>query len=112
MLPIFQKTFFAFLVILAAGAIIFYFIKKRNEKNLYNNFWGSLYNLCLTNFIIGMIIYFFNFEGAPFLSARFWFLIWGAEIAVWLFFIIRLFLKIPEKKEQLEKDKKFRKYIP
>ncbi len=112
MLPIFQKTFFASLAVLAAVAAILYFIKKRNEKNLYNNFWSSLYNFCLTNFIIGIIIYFFNFESAPFLSARFWFLIWGAEMVVWLFFIIRLFLKIPERKERLEKDKEFKKYIP
>jgi amino acid transporter len=112
MLPIFQKVFFASLAALAAAAVILYFIKKRNEKNLYNNFWNSLYNFCLTNFIIGIIIYFFNFESAPFLSARFWFLIWGAEMVVWLFFIIRLFLKIPERKERLEKDKEFKKYIP
>lgn len=112
MMPIFQKAFFAFLVILAAAAITLYFIKKRNEKNLYNNFWNSLHNFSLTNFIIGVIIYFFNFEGAPFLSSRFWFLIWGAEMAAWLYFIIRAFLKIPEKKQQLEKNKEFKKYIP
>ncbi|OGF24220.1 hypothetical protein A3H66_02200 [Candidatus Falkowbacteria bacterium RIFCSPLOWO2_02_FULL_45_21] len=86
--------------------------KKRWAKSLYAAVWRVLYYFFLTNAIIGLILLFFNYEMVPFLSARFWFLFWGAGMIVWLFFIYKIIIKIPHKKEQLEKEKEFKKYIP
>ena len=86
--------------------------KKKWSTGLYSNFWKNLYNFFLTNAIIGLILTFFNYEMAPLLSARFWFLLWAAELIVWSHFIYKLILKIPQKKAQLEKEKQLKKYLP
>ena len=87
-------------------------IKKRWSGGLYSSFWSSLYTFFLTNAIIGLLLTFFNYEMVPFLSSRFWFLLWAISMLVWLFFIFRIIMKIPGKRAQMEKEKEFKKYIP
>lgn len=79
---------------------------------MYSSFWSGLYTFFLTNTIIGLLLTFFNYEMVPFLSARFWFLLWVISMLVWLYFIYRVAAKIPAKRAQMEKEKEFRKYIP
>ena len=110
--PTNQKIFIAFVVSLIILTITFGFIQIRNKKNLYARFWRSLYYFCLTNAIIGLVLLFFTYELVPFLSARFLFLLWGAGIIVWLVFIVRILIKIPGRKKELEKKKEFKKYVP
>jgi len=86
--------------------------KKRWAKSLYAELWQSLYYFFLTNAIIGLVLVFFNYEMVPFLSARFWFLLWGISALVWLFFVYRVMVKIPQRKARLEKEKEFNKYVP
>ncbi|MFA6306538.1 MAG: hypothetical protein WCV70_01445 [Patescibacteria group bacterium] len=87
-------------------------IKKRWSNGLYASFWNSLYIFFLSNAIIGLLLTFFNYEMVPFLSSRFWFLLWAISMLTWLFFIFRIIMKIPGKRAQLEKEKEFKKYIP
>ncbi len=101
--------FIFFLIILS---IIGGVIKKRWSKSLYASFWSGLYTFFLTNAIIGLLLTFFNYEMVPFLSSRFWFLFWAIGMLVWLFFIYKIVIKIPEKRARLEKEKEFKKYIP
>lgn len=101
--------FIFLLIVLALAAGIG---KKRWSKSLYTGLWQSLYYFFLTNAIIGLILTFFNYEMVPFLSARFWFLLWGLGLIIWLVFIYRTIIKIPQKKARLEKEKEFNKYIP
>jgi len=86
--------------------------KKRWAKSLYAALWSNFYYLFLTNAVVGLILAFFNYEMVPFLSARFWFLLWGAGLVVWLIFIGKIITKIPQKRAQLEKEKEFKKYLP
>lgn len=101
-----------FIFLLVILSIISGIIKKRWFKSLYSSFWGGLYAFFLTNGIIGLLLTFFNYEMVPFLSARFWFLLWVISMLVWLYFIYRVAAKIPAKRAQMEKEKEFRKYIP
>jgi len=112
LLPIYLHSLVALVVILVILTIVFGFVKSRNKKNLYNSFWSILYYFCLTNAIIGLFLLFFTYEVIPFLSARFWFLLWGVEMLVWLFFLGKRLKAIPERKKQLEEEREFRKYIP
>lgn len=112
MLPASQKIFFGLLIALAIAAAVSFFIKKREKGRLYGRLWNGLNSFSLTNLAIGLILLFFNYELVPFLSARFWFLIWAAEMAVWAVFIIKRFADIPKIKKQMEEEKEFKKYIP
>lgn len=101
--------FILLLIILALAAGVG---KKRWAKSLYAGLWRGLYYFFLTNAVIGLILVFFNYEMVPFLSSRFWYLLWAAGLAVWLFFIGKAVVKIPQKKARLEKEKEFKKYLP
>ena len=101
------------LVILSVILAIFAAIgKKRWAKGLYAALWNGLYYFFLINVIVGSILMFFNYEMVHFLSARFWFLLWGASLVGWLVFIGKIIFRIPQKRARLEKEKEFKKYLP
>jgi hypothetical protein len=106
------KIVLGFVVLLIILSVVSGVIKKRWSKGLYSSFWGSLNTFFISNSIIGLLLTFFNYEMVPFLSARFWFLLWAIGMLVWFFFIVKIVIKIPSRRAQLEKEKEFKKYIP
>lgn len=106
------KIILGFIFLLIILTVVTSIGKRKWVRSLYANFWNSLYYFFLTNTIIGLLLTFFNYEMVPFLSARFWLLLWGVSLLIWLVFIGRVVIKIPQKKAQLEKEKEFKKYIP
>lgn len=98
----------ALLLLTIATAVV----KKKWLKSIYAGFWNNIYYFFLTNFIIGLFIIFFNYEMVPLLSARFWLLFWGVGIIIWLVFVYKIIIKIPQKKALMEKEKEFKKYLP
>jgi hypothetical protein len=96
--------------LLVVLAIISYVL--RSKKGFYSRFWSKLGNFFLSNSLIGGALWFINTELVPFLSARFWFLLWIAGMMVWLAFIINFAKSLPNKKKEFEEKKKFQKYIP
>lgn len=107
-----QQALIVFVLLLIVLTFIIALIKSRNKKNIYSQFWQGSYYFCLSNAIIGLCLLFFNYEMAPFLSARFWFALWLAVMVVWLFFIFKIIITIPKRKTELAKQKEFKKYIP
>lgn len=95
-----------------AGAAIASFVFARIKSGPYVRILKRIYSLSLTNAILTILLWFFAYEMIPFLSARFWFAILGIEILVWLFFIGKDALEIPKRKEEREKEKEYKKYIP
>ncbi len=109
--PATKTVFLAFLAVIAVCAVVF-FILKKNPKNPQAKLWNSLYGFSLSNFIIGLALWFLNYELVPFLSARFWFLLWLISMIVWAGLIFKgLFCKL-KRKEEAEKEKAFKKYLP
>ena len=112
LLPIYDKVFTGLVVLLGLLLIASFFIKKAYRKNIYGKVLEEAYSFMLTNFGIGLILLFFNYESVPLLSARFWFILWAIEMGIWIYLIIRDVKKIPARKEQFEKEKEYQKYIP
>jgi hypothetical protein len=106
-----QKYFTILVILFFVLTLVFSFLKSRN-KNLYSRVLRKLYTFFLTNFIIGLLLLFFTYETVPFLSSRFWFLLWAAGIIFWLYFIVKEVVRVPKIKQELEKEKEFKKYIP
>ncbi len=110
MLEIFNSLFLGVLVIfLILSAFAFYFKRKRK---IYRSFWRRFYDFSASNLMIGLLLFFFSWQEVPFLSARFWLILWFALIVTWLYFLIKHLRKIPKRKEDAEKKKSFDKYIP
>lgn len=99
-----------FYLILAIIYIIsFLYLRK---KGLYLKIFKRSSSFSMTNLIIGIVLLFFSYEEVPFLSARFWFILWLSEMIIWIVFIFRNMLEIPKLKERLEKEREYKKYIP
>lgn len=106
----FTNFFWVFLAVLFILFFVFLFLQRK--KNIYRNLYRKLSNFCLGNFIIGLVLLFFIYEAIPFLSARFWLVLWVISMAVWLFFVLKRVKEIPKRKEDLERQKEYKKYIP
>ena len=107
-----QKSLLAFCVLLGIGIISFYIVSKNNKGGIYNKIYKKLGSFSSTNLIIGLFMIFFTYELIPFLSSRFWFLLWAVEMGVWLYFIGTNLSQIPGRIEELKKEKELKKYIP
>ncbi|MFH1232529.1 MAG: hypothetical protein V1651_01535 [Patescibacteria group bacterium] len=110
--PLMQKIFLAMIIVSIIFTILFGYMKILKNKGLYSKMWEQLYYFSLINSVIGLILMFLNYEMVPFLTARFWYLLWFVVLVVWLFCIIKNAMKVPKKRQQLEKEKEFNKYIP
>lgn len=110
LMPLFTNLFLGFLGLLLVATIFTAFKQKR--KGLYKKFWSRMYAFSFSNLVIGVAFFFFNYERAAFLSARFWLLLWLIVMLAWLYPLIKSYRLIPMKKEQIERDKEFKKYIP
>lgn len=110
LLPLFTQLFLAFLGMLLIAAIFTGF--KQNRKSLYKVVWKKSYNFSIGNLIIGSVFFFFNYERAAFLSARFWLAAWIIVMLCWLWPIIKSYRLVPLKKKQLVQEQEFKKYIP
>jgi hypothetical protein len=63
--------------------------------------------------IIGGILVFFRQIGLPFVNRRILLAAWLVGAIIWLILLIRwLLVKMPRKKEKLEKKEEFEKYLP
>jgi len=109
-LPHITQAFFIFLIILLVFTIISGI--KQGKKSLYRHFWKRLYMFSLSNLVIGVILFFFNYEGAAFLSSRFWLALWLIIMILWMWPIIKSLRMIPVNKKKFEKEQELKKYIP
>ncbi|MCF7820730.1 MAG: hypothetical protein K9M44_04670 [Candidatus Pacebacteria bacterium] len=110
LLPVFFNLFVAVVALFFLVIIVFYFLKRK--PGVYQSLFYSLFDFSLANFLVGILLLFFNYERITFFSSRFWLLIWAIGAIAWLVFILLKLKKIPEKKKLKEKEKEFKKYIP
>lgn len=63
--------------------------------------------------IIGLIITWTRYERVLVFSSRYWLLVWLAVAIIWLYPIMKYWIKImPEAKKHSEEKKAFQKYLP
>ena len=110
LMPLAQKLFIILLLILIVAAIISAILKKKGS--IYRGFLKRLYNFCLSNSLIALLLLFFNYEFVPFFSARFWLGFWVIIMIIWLGFILKSLGKIGTQRKKLEKERELKKYLP
>ncbi len=91
-------------------AMVSFVIKQK--KSLYRGLISRIYELALSNFIIGLLFTFFYYENIPFFTARFWLLLWLIGIIIWALFIVKRFKNINVNKDKLEQEELRKKYLP
>ncbi len=111
LLPVFNKIFIILIIFLLVLSVVFWYLKKE-KKGGARNILENYYYFFVVNTLFGVIFYFLNYELIPFLSSRFWFLLWGLEMVVWIYFIYKMKNTLSEKREQGVEEKEYKKYIP
>lgn len=92
---------------------VIFFILKNKTKSLDRKIFSNLSYLFLSFGLVGFVWLFFLYEEVYLLGARFWLLIIILSHAVWLARItLYSTLCLPKEKEDLEKKKTYRKYLP
>jgi hypothetical protein len=110
--PPFQKILIGVTIIFLILAIILVFLKKKNQNSFYYKTINSFHLFFIVNFVIGLFLFFFTYQGILFLSSRFWFLIWVLSMLLWLNSIRLITVKIPNIKENAKNKADYNKYIP
>lgn len=99
-------------VLLLIAATVYTKLRANKKEVVYHRLWNKLFNFFLTNAILGVLLAFFNYQMVPILMAKAWFLVWGANMIVWLIFIIKFSKTLPLRKAKLDREKEFKKYLP
>lgn len=99
------------LILMVVATAVFYVLRRR-DRSVNRLLWIKLNSFFMANAIIALFKLFFDFEMLVFLSARFWFLVWGAEMLVWAYFIVSFAMKLPAMKAEQVKKQEYNKYIP
>jgi len=86
--------------------------KKQSFDHLLKGIINRITTLLFYMGAIGLMITFFMYEGANFVSYKFWFLVWCAVTLYWAVIIVKAALKIPLKRSEIEKRKNYEKYLP
>lgn len=103
-----------FIILMAVG-IGFGFKSSLNNKAIdgyTRNLYRKLMDMLVTMGGIGIILTFFYYEGAYIMSAKFWLGVWLIALLGWLIPIIKYYRSIAAKRDQRQKMKKFKKYLP
>lgn len=99
--------------ILFAGSAVAIWLKRKDlYKGLYREVWPSLFRAAVTNSLIALWLWFFNFEMIPVFSSRFWFLLWFILLAWYGIGVYRKIKALPLAKQGLTERQKLAKYIP
>jgi amino acid transporter len=86
-------------------------MKKKNPP--LAKLFRKLQRLFLTMGLLGFVLLFLSYEQIYLLGSHFWYLLWLIGFLTWLGFIIYyLVVKMPKEKDELEKKKRFEKYLP
>lgn len=111
LLPIFMAILTAIIILFAICAVVFWVLNKK-IKGPYRKVYQALHVCFTTNTILGLALLFFNYEGIPLLSARFWFLIWGIQLVIWVVLVLMPIREVDSKIQRKQAELEYKKYIP
>jgi len=104
-------AFFVIMVVIGIGIKIYE--KAKKLSHIENKLADKYFSLLVVMGFVGILLTWFRYENAYFVSARFWTLIWLAFFIIWLVSILRYQYKVvPLAKKQAEQKKIFAKYLP
>ena len=112
--PGFDRAFFLFFsILIITGAVSRIVMRHKKSDRHLAKAYRMVSQMLLSMGLLGTAMFFFTYEEIYILGARFWFLLWGIGLVVWIVFIVRYAKKkIPLlRTADLEKNKE-NKYLP
>lgn len=88
-------------------------IARRPHEHTVQVLYGRYSALLLTLGVIGYILLWFRYEGAYFMSARFWLVLWAAGLIAWLIpTLVYQRREIPRARQQRAAREQMQRYLP
>ncbi len=108
------KVLLGFILLLfLVGVVCRVVIMNKKYDSYVKMISKRLITLCLTMGFLGVILYFFSYEGIQLFGARFWYPLWVLGFIAWGVFLARFALKeIPALREKNLRQHAKSKYIP
>ena len=103
-----------FFCAMAAAAVVLYVTaqKKKDDKPLVRGL-NKLSSLLAWMGLLGLVMVFFRYESAFFLSRRFWLGTWFVGLVVWLVFVVRYFkITMPKARANRQEQERLKRYLP
>jgi hypothetical protein len=112
--PSFEKFFFFFFTLMIlVGAVARIVARYKKDDRFLKMTYRKVAMMFLTMGIVGMSWFFFTYEMAYLLGARFWFLVWAIGLVVWIVSIVRFSkIHVPAEKAALANKATGNKYLP
>lgn len=111
---VYGKVLFGFFVVLFLVGIVCRIVLIHSAKDRYMKMIGErLSAFFLSMGFVGMVLFFFSYEGIRFFGARFWYVLWFILGVVWTVSLVRFVSKeVPQKREQHLRQHAKSKYLP
>lgn len=107
-----KMYFIVFLALVIIGAVVRMLSKRRLKDRFALEIASRTATLLVIMGILGLGYWFLAFERIPFLSSRFWLLVWLIGALIWLWSILKFAYKtVPKERDRLNKRKDQKKYF-
>lgn len=106
-------VFGVFLGCLVLGIVGRIVVDRRGDDRYKKDAGGRISSLLITMGTLGVILFFFSFEGIQLFGARFWYPVWGIGLLVWTYFIV-CYVKytVPVRRKREQQLREQGKYLP
>lgn len=108
------KIMLGFFLLLILIGVVCRIVLMQSSKDRYLKLIGKRLVTCsLTMGIIGVVLYFFSYEGIQLFGARFWYLFWMIAFIVWIIVLAKFAIKeVPALRNKDVMQYAKSKYIP
>lgn len=102
-----------FSLCLLTAIILAVVMTRRHQLGPIARLWRRIQSASSTLGIVGFVILFFFWQQVPYLSSRWWLLVWLVGALIWLGFIGRFgFVDLPARTAELERQRRQAQYLP
>ena len=108
------KVMLGFFLLLFLIGVVCRIVLIHSSKDRYLKLVGKRLMTCsLTMGIIGVLLYFFSYEGIQLFGARFWYPLWAIGFIAWVVVLVKFAMKeVPAMRDKNVKQHAKSKYIP
>lgn len=101
-----------FILFFVLGIVVRIVANNRTEDRYLKIIANRLAAWFITMGLLGVMLYFFSFEGINFFGAKFWYIVWVIITLIWFSYLFKVFKKIPEIKDKAVQNREKYKYFP
>ena len=99
--------------LMIAGAVVFYFLKRKSNNKLTKNLYSQIFTWLLTIGLIGPLLLFFRYQQIAYLGSRIMLILLILVFVVWGIFILYIkFIVMPGEIIKQKAKEKYEKYLP